>query len=149
MTTVGVDGNDTKSSSAASESIEKNLESQSSSKPAVSGRAAGLGCFQSNSYGGTSFVDATTACNDVNDDVNSYFRSTLSESLSIYDVCEKDGRVRKCISFARHIPTSCSNSDNDDNVIPDSGATSTMLKFRQHFEADYQACEGVFFNERC
>ena len=68
MKTVGADRKDTKSSSAASESIEKNLESQSSSKPAGSGRAAGImGCFQSNSYGGNSFVDATTACNDVND----------------------------------------------------------------------------------
>ena len=58
-----------------------------------------------------------------------YFHSTLSRSLSIYDVCEADGRVRKCISFARYIPTSRSNNDDDDNFIPDSGATSTMLKF--------------------
>ena len=105
------------------------MDSQSS-KPAGSGTAAGTtGCFQSNSYGGTSFIDATTACNDVNDDVSMYFCSTLSRLLSIYDVREADGRVRKCISFARHIPTSRSNNDDDDNFIPDSGATSTMLKF--------------------
>ena len=41
--TVGADWKDTKSLSAASESIEKNLESQSSSKPASSWRSAGLG----------------------------------------------------------------------------------------------------------
>ena len=42
MNTVGADRKDSKSLSAAN-------------------RAAGLGCFQSNSYGGTRFVDATTA----------------------------------------------------------------------------------------
>ena len=134
MKTVGADGKDTKTSLAAGDSIQKKLDSQSSSTPAGSGRAAGtMGCFQSNSYRGTSFVDATTACNDINDDVNGYFCSTLSESLSIYDVCGKEGCIRESISFARHIPTSCSNSDNDDDVIPDSGATSTMLKFRPKF----------------
>ena len=101
-----------------------------------------MGCFQSNDYGGTSFVDASTACNDVNDDVNGYFRSTLSEALSIYDVREQDGRVRKCISFSRHIPSSCSNAANTD-MIPDSGSTSTMRRFRRDFENDYQACSNV------
>ena len=144
MKTVGADRKDTKSSSAASESIEKNLESQSSSKPAGSGRAAGImGCFQSNSYGGNSFVDATTACNDINDDVNGYFCSSLSEDLSIYDVHEQDGKVQKCISFACHIPSSCSNAANTD-IIPDSGSTSTMRRFRCDFENDYQACSNVF-----
>ena len=94
MTTIGADGKETKSTSAANESIQNNFASQSSSKPAGSGRAAGLGCFQSNSYGGTSFLDATTAYNDVNDDVNGYFRSTLSELLSVYDVCDKNGCVQ-------------------------------------------------------
>ena len=130
MKSVRADGKDTKSLLAASESIEKNLESQSSSKPVDSGRAAGtMSCFQCNSYGGTNFVDATTFCNDINEDVNGYFRSTLSELLSIYDVCEKDGCIRKCISSARHISISCSNSDNNGNAIPDSGAISTMLEF--------------------
>ena len=103
------------------------MESQSSSKPAGSGRSAGVGCFQSNSYRGTSFVDATTACKEVNDDGNGYFPSTLSESLSIYDIREKDGRVRKCISFARAVPFSCSDNDNTD-IIPDSDSTSTTRK---------------------
>ena len=48
-----------------------------------------MGCFQSNYYGGTSFVDATTACDNVNDDVNDCLRSTLSQSLSVHDVCDK------------------------------------------------------------
>ena len=69
--------------------------------------------------------------------------STLSESLSIYDVRGKDGRVRKCISFARAIPSSCSDDGNTD-IIPDSGATSTMRKHRRDFEDDYQACTNVF-----
>ena len=82
------DGKDVKSSSGANKSIQKNLDSQSSSKVAGSGRLAGLGRFESNDYGGTSFVDASTACNEVNDDVNGYFRSILFEALSIYDVRE-------------------------------------------------------------
>ena len=86
-----------------------------------------LGCLQSNSYGGTSFVDASTACNDVNDDVNEYLCSTLSQSLSIYNCCDKDGHVRKCISLSRAILSSYSNDDNTD-IIPDSGATLTMRK---------------------
>ena len=70
MTTGRPDGKDTKAVSAANESIQKNLASHIST-PAGSGRAVGtLGCFQSNFYGGTSFVDATTACNDYNDDIN-------------------------------------------------------------------------------
>ena len=64
---------------------------------------------------------------DVNDDVNGYFCSTLSEALSIYDVHEQDVSVQKCISFACHIPSSCSTDDNTD-IIPDSGSTSTMTK---------------------
>ena len=81
---VGPNGKDAKSTSAANESIQKNLDSQTQ---AGSGRAAGtLGCFESNSYGGTSFVDATTACNDCNDDVKGYFRSAVSQMLSIHDV---------------------------------------------------------------
>ena len=97
---------DIKSTLATNESIQKNLSSQSSTLtstwvPVGSGRAAStLGCFQSNSYGGTSFVDATTACNDCNDDVNEYFCSTLSKMLSIYDYSNKDSCVKKCISLA-------------------------------------------------
>ena len=45
--------------------------------------------------GGTSFVDATTACNDCNDDVKGYFRSAVSQMLSIYDICDKNGHVLK------------------------------------------------------
>ena len=99
MTTVGPDGKDTKTQSEAQKLIKQNLDSQTP-QAAGSGRAAGvaravgeLGCFQSNNYGGISFVDASTACKDVNDDVNGYFCSTLSEALSIYDVREQDGRV--------------------------------------------------------
>ena len=83
------------------------------------------------------------ACNDINDDVNGYFRSTLSEFLSVYDCCDKDGRVRKCISFARAIPSLCSNDDNTDS-IPNSGATSTMREHLRDFKDDYQACANVF-----
>ena len=143
MSTVGPDGKDTKSELAAKESIQKNLASQSSSTPAGSGRAAGtMGCFQSNSYGGTSFVDATTAYNNSNDDVNVYLRFALSQSLSAYNLCDKDGHILKCISLARYISTSCSNNDN--NIIPDSGATLTMRKHQRDFEDDYQACSDVF-----
>ena len=99
MATVGPDRKDTKTQSEAQKSIKRNLDSQTP-QAAGSGRAAGvaravgeLGCFQSNNYGGISFVDASTACKDVNDDVNGYFCSTLSEALSIYDVREQDGRV--------------------------------------------------------
>ena len=103
-----------------------------------------MGCFRSNSYGGTSFVDATTACNEVNDDdVNDYFRSTLSESLSIYNIREKDCRVQKCVSFARAVQSSCSDNDNTD-TITDSGSTLTMRKRRRDFEDDYQCCSDVF-----
>ena len=76
MATVGTDGKYTKTQSEAQKSIQRNLDSQTP-QAAGSGRAAGvaravgeLGCFRSNDYGGTSFVDASTACNDVNDDVN-------------------------------------------------------------------------------
>ena len=76
MTTIGANGKDNESTSAANESIQKNLVSQSlasSSTPAGSGRAAGTFCsFQYNSYGGTSFVDATIAY-DCNGDVKRYF----------------------------------------------------------------------------
>ena len=101
-----------------------------------------MGCFQSNSYGGTSFVDATTACNDVTGDVNVYLHSALSQSLSAYNLCDKDGCILKCISLARYIPLSC--SDNDNNIIPDSGGTLTMRKHQRDFEDDYQAYSDVF-----
>ena len=92
--------------------------------------------------GGTSFVDSSTAYNDVNDDVNDYLRSTLSKLLSIYDYRGKNRHFQKCISLAQYIPTSC--SDNDNNVIPDSGATSTMMKHCQNFEYNYKDCDGAF-----
>ena len=108
-----------------------------------SGRATGtLGCFESNSYRGTSSVDATTACNECNDDVNDYLRSVISRMLSIYDYRDKNGYFRKCISLARYVPTSC--SDNDNNIISDNGATSTMMKHRRDFEDIYKACNGAF-----
>ena len=98
-----------------------------------------MGCFD-DSDNGVSFVDATTACNDCNDDVKGYFRSAVSKMLSIYDSCNA-GRVRKCISLARHIPTP-NISSND--IIPDSGATSTMRRNIYDFEDDYVKCDGVF-----
>ena len=104
MITIKADRKNTKSTSAANESIQKNLASQSlvlSSTPAGNGRSAGtLGCFQSNSYGVTSFVDALTACNDCNDDAKRYFQSNISQMLSIYDYLDEDGRVQKCFSLA-------------------------------------------------
>ena len=92
MITVGADRKDVKTKSEATASIETVLDSQS--KVASSGRSAGpeFGCFQSKDYGGTNFVDASTACNDVNDDVNGYFCLSFSEALSIYDVHEQMGK---------------------------------------------------------
>ena len=63
--------------------------------------------------------------------------------LSIYDTCDNDGRVSKCISLARAVPSSSSTDDNTD-IIPDSGATSTMRRRRSNFEDDYKSCSGVF-----
>ena len=63
--------------------------------------------------------------------------------LSIYDVRQKDGCVRKCISFAQAIQSSCSDNDNTD-IIPDSGSTSTMRKRRRDFKDDYQFFPDVF-----
>ena len=128
MSTVGADGKYTKSELAANESIQKNLASKLSSTPSGSGQAAGvMGCFQINSYGCTSFVDATTACNDVNNEVNEYLCSAFSQSLSAYDLGDKDSHILKCISLARVMLSSCFDVDNTD-IIPDSGATLTIRK---------------------
>ena len=143
MGIVGADGKATKSQSATNESIQKNSITIiiDTSWQWSSRRYNGL--FPSNSYGGTSFVDTTTAYNDVNDKVNEYLCSTLSQFFSAYDLCDRDRHVLKCISLARAIPFSCSDVDKTD-IIPNSGATLTMRKHRHDFEDDYQACTDIF-----
>ena len=66
-----------------------------------------------------------------------------------------NGTVRKCISIDRHciniVRSSSSVSSEsvtspvtEDEIVPDSGATSDMRKNRSVFEDDYVACNNVF-----
>ena len=62
--------------------------------------------------------------------------------LNIYDCCDKDGHVWKFISFAQAIPYS-SSDDDDTDITPNSGTTSTMWRRQSNFEDDYQTCTDV------
>ena len=98
-------------------------------------------------------VDTNTAVDDVNKDNESdYFYLVINGILKLLDPIASDGTIRKCISVAKHcidIVHSSTSPDtspvtNDDEVIPNSGATSHMRKNTSIFEHDYVACNDVF-----
>ena len=64
--------------------------------------------------------------------------------LSIYDSCDSNGHVRKCISLAWYAPSHSTSDSNEFDIIPNSGATSTMRRRRSDFEDDYITCNGAF-----
>lgn len=102
-TVVGKNGKDTKTATEVEASFKKNLESQS--KDGKAGglcRDASLGCFASNTDGTTSFVNATIACNDYNNDFKDYCCSALSNLLSVDNSRDPNGHLCKyqsCIIF--------------------------------------------------
>ena len=114
----------------------------------------GTGRFAGNTWTETS-VDADTAVNDVNKDTESdYFHIVINGLLKPLDRITSDGTIRKCISVAKHcvdIVRSSISPDSvtapvtdDDEIVPDSGATSHMRKDISVFEDDYVACNDVF-----
>ena len=85
------------------------------------------------------------------------FRALLVVLLFVFqhlDCIESDGTTRKCISVARHcinIVRSCTSPETvqfpvkeDDEIVPDSGATPHMRKDISVFEDYYVACNDVF-----
>lgn len=97
----GNNDKDTKTATEKEASTKQNMESQSKG-----GKAGGLYCalnlgyFVSNTDGTTTFIDATTACNNCDNNSKVYFRSAISNMLSNYENCDSNGRLHMCINFA-------------------------------------------------
>ena len=158
-TVVDAQGKDTKTDAARAASIQKNLDAQKATTPVVekAKRVFGLGQFSPISENDNFIdvaVDADTALNTVNKDGdNVYFRTVVNNLLSPLDYNDSNGILRRCISIARHTigivresSSSHSLSSIDKlEIVPDSGATSTMRKRKSDFEEDsYTPCNDVF-----
>lgn len=101
LQTVCKDSKDTKTLNKASNSIKNNSDSQTTETNVGRMRCAGgLGCFSSNSNDNTSFLDATTACYNCNNNSKCYFCSAISKILSIFDSRDYTCHLHKCISLA-------------------------------------------------
>ena len=156
-TVVGKGGKDTITEKEKADAIKANLDSQSKMKTSTNtGRrvAVAKGQFAGNVWTDTS-VDTYTAVNEVSKDNESdYFHLVINGLLKPLDCITSDGTIKKCISVARRCidivrsslsPDSVTSPVTDNNeIVPDIGATSHMRKDRFIFEDDHVACNNVF-----
>ena len=156
-TVVGKGGKDAITEKEKADAIKENLDLQSKMKTST-GTVGQRVTVASGRFAGNAWIDTSvyddTAFNKVNrDNESDYFHFVINGLLKPLDFISSDGTIRKCISVARHyinIVRSSTSSDSvtfpvtDNEIVPDSDATSHMRKDRSIFKDDYVACNNVF-----
>ena len=91
---VGKNGKDAKTEKEKKAAIASNLQQQA-------GTVRRLGAFQSGNNDDSTWVDADTTTNELNNESTLHVRTITNSLLSVYDQYDRDGNLLKCVSLAR------------------------------------------------
>ena len=72
-----------------------------------------------------------------------YYLRLMYEKHSEYSVVDRNGVPTTCIGHCRSVNRGV-NVGPTETIVPDSGATSDMLRLRDFFANDYRKCQNVF-----